>query len=107
MTAYLAFEPKDTLEVLDYPVQWGSWLVSGAALSTVGGDCTAVLEGTSTPGGLSDLVIDSTQVVGTDFVLWLSGGTDRETYTILCTVQDDQSPTRTGVRRVRITMALK
>lgn len=103
----LAFPPKDTLDVLDYVVQFASWLPTGAALSTAGGECTAVLDGVSTPGGLSDLGVNLVTVAGTDLVIWLIDGTDKETYTLLATVKDNQSPQRTTVRRIRVTMALK
>lgn len=103
----LAWPDKDPGEVLDYPLEWDAWLVQGATLSAVGGDCTVVLEGVSSPGGLTNLTIDLVQVASPDVVTWLSGGSVGETYTLLATVKDNQTPKRTGVRRIKISITKK
>jgi len=98
----LTFANKDPDESLDYTVKWGAWLTANATLSQTPGDCTVAQDGTSEPGELTDLVIDSVDVDSDDVVVWLSGGTGGETYTLLVTVMDDQTPQRTAVRRVQI-----
>lgn len=100
----LSWPPKDPEEVLDYPVQFDDWLVAGCDIAA---GPTVALEGTSTPGGLSDLTVDNTFVAGKSIVVWLSSGTDGETYTFKITAIDTGTPVRTVVRRVKIKVKLK
>jgi len=96
---------KDPEEILDYPLDWVDWLITGRALD----DSTVVQDGTSTPGGLSDITImGASTYTTTQSIVWLSGGTIGETYTFKITVSDDEAgQDRTGVRRVKIKVKQK
>lgn len=61
---------KDPDAVLDYQVDWSSWLESGETIST----STWVV-----PTGITE---DSSSNTSTDATIWLSGGTVEETYTV-------------------------
>ena len=98
----LSFPDKDPEEVLDYPVQFDDWLVDGCDIDGVSSPPTVVQEGTSTPGGLTDLIVDNVFVAGKSIVVWLSSGTGGEKYTFKITADDTGSPTRTVIRRVVI-----
>lgn len=100
----LVWPAKDPEEVLDYPVQFNDWLVTGCDIAQ---GATLVQEGTSTPGSLSDIVVDGVFVSGKAIVVWLSGGTNGETYTFKLTATDTGTPTRTVVRRVKIKVKTK
>jgi hypothetical protein len=100
----LVWPQKDPEEVLDYPVQFNDWLVSGLDIAS---GATVVQEGTSTPGGLTDLVVDGVFVAGKAIVTWLSAGTNGETYTFKITATDTGNPVRTVVRRVKIKVKTK
>lgn len=95
----LVWPNKDPEEVLDYPVQFDDWLVVGCDIAA---GATVVQEGTSTPNGLTDLVVDGAFVSGKSIVTWLSAGTAGDTYTFKITASDTGSPVRTVVRRVKI-----
>lgn len=97
----LAWPPKDPEEVLDYPIQFTDWLVSGCDIEGSPAP-TVVQEGVSAPGGLSDLTVDAVFVTGKSIVTWLSGGTSGESYEFKLTAQDTGTPVRTVVRRVKI-----
>lgn len=101
--AFLKWPDKAPEECLDYPLDWSDWLVTGALVDSV----THVQEGTSDPGGLTNIVLDSETVATPNTIAWLSGGTDGETYTMLVTATDDQVPERRGVRRVKIKVKKK
>ena len=98
----LSWPPKDPQEVLDYPVQFNDWLVEGCDIDGVGTPPTVVQEGTSTPGGLTDLIVDNVFVAGKSIVTWLSAGTSGESYVFKMTALDTGSPARTVVRRIKI-----
>lgn len=100
----LVWPQKDPEEVLDYPVQFDDWLIPGLDIAA---GATVVQEGLSTPGGLSDLIVDNTFVSGKSIVTWLSAGTDGETYTFKITAMDTGTPIRTVVRRVKIKIKVK
>ena len=100
----LVWPNKDPEEILDYPVQFDDWLISGLDIAA---GATVVQEGLSTPGGLTDIVVDGVFVSGKSIVTWLSLGTDGETYTFKITAQDTGTPTRTVVRRVKIKIKVK
>lgn len=100
----LVWPQKDPEEVLDYPVQFDDWLVAGCDIAA---GATVVQEGTSTPGGLTDLTVDGAFVAGKSIVTWLSGGTSGETYTFKITANDTGNPVRTVVRRVKIKVKTK
>ena len=96
----LKWPDKDPEEILDYPLDWTDWLgtVPPAVIDTV----SVTQDGTSDPGGLSDVTVDSQSVATPNVVAWLSGGTAGEKYTFKVTVTDDQVPERTAVRRVTL-----
>ncbi len=96
---------KDPSEVLDYPVNFTDWLVSPAFLDV--NETTVVQLGTSSPGGLTDLIIDTVQTTTTHVVVWLSGGTVGELYSFQVNVDDDNSPVRTAERTVVIKVTEK
>ena len=100
----LVWPNKDPEEVLDYPVQFDDWLIPGLDIAV---GATVVQEGISTPGGLTDLIVDGAFVAGTSIVTWLSAGTDGETYTFKITANDTGTPIRTVVRRVKIKIKVK
>ncbi len=100
----LTWPNKDPQEILDYPVQFDDWLVVGCDIAA---GASVVLEGSSTPGGLVDLIVDNVFVAGKSIVTWLSAGTDGETYTFKITAQDTGTPIRTVVRRVKIKIKVK
>jgi hypothetical protein len=97
----LVWPNKDPEEVLDYPVGFSDWLISGLDIKSSPAP-TVAQEGTSDPGGLVDLSVDNVFVAGKQIVVWLSGGTSGEAYTFKITAQDTGTPTRTVVRRVKI-----
>lgn len=98
----LSFPDKDPEEVLDYPVSFKDWLIPGCDIDGVTKPPTVVQEGTSTPNGLTDLVIDNVFVAGQSIVIWLSAGTSGESYLFKITADDTANPIRTVVRRVKI-----
>jgi len=100
----LVWPNKDPEEVLDYPVQFDDWLIAGLDIAV---GATVVQEGISTPGGLTDLIVDGAFVAGKSIVTWLSAGTDGETYTFKITANDTGTPVRTVVRRVKIKIKVK
>jgi hypothetical protein len=79
---------KDPDAFLDYSVDWGTWLVEGDSIGS------AVW---TVPDGLTQ---EAATVDGTRTIVWLSGGTDGQTYTVTCHVvmtpsgrEDDRSLT--------------
>jgi hypothetical protein len=100
----LVWPNKDPEEVLDYPVQFDDWLVSGCDIAA---GATVVQEGVSEPGGLTDLTVDGVFVAGKSIVTWLSAGTNDETYTFKITANDTGTPIRTVIRRVKIKIKVK
>jgi len=96
----LVFPDKDIEEELDYGLNFADWVTSGDDLQSAG---TSVVQvGTSTPGGLEDIVVDSVTVVANIVVAWLSGGTVGEKYTLKFLCVDNNNPVRTVVRRATI-----
>ena len=103
----LSFPEKDPEEVLDYPTNFTDWLVTGCDIDGVTNPPTVVQEGTSTPTGLTDVVVDAVFVAGKQIVTWLSGGTAGESYIFKITADDTGTPVRTVVRRVKIKIKQK
>jgi hypothetical protein len=98
----LEWPDKDPDEVLDYPIDWTAWLVSGAKLSTTAGHCTVtVVDGTGLT--VDSLIVNLNGIV----TVWLSGGTLGTTYLLKATVRDDQTPHRIGVRRIKMKVKAK
>lgn len=102
----LKWPDKDPEEILDYPVDFSDWLVTGAQIddSPV---VTVTQVGVSDPGGLVDLVVSQIQMANPNVVVWLTGGTNGEKYTFKIKGTDNQSPQRTYVRRVVIKVKQK
>lgn len=96
----IKFPDKDPQEVLEYSLDFKNWLSGGDAIQAVG--TSVVQEGTSTPGGLTDIVVDSVVVASNIVVAWISGGTTGEKYTFKYLAVDNNSPVRTVVRRTTI-----
>jgi hypothetical protein len=92
----LQWPDKDPEEVLDYPVDFSSWLVSPATLNVTPGQCTVAV--TSGVG----LTVASVAVTTTTITAWLTGGTAGTTYTLKVTAKDTNGTVRTGVRRVKL-----
>ncbi len=93
---------KDRGEALEFILDLTDWVVSPAVIQA--GGTSAVLDGNSVPTGDTDLTIDSVVVAGNKIFTWLAKdtGTDGDKYTILYTFVDNNSPVRTGIRRVTI-----
>ncbi len=96
----IVFPNKDPQEILEYSLDFKDWLSVGDAIQAVG--TFVVQDGTSTPNGLTDIVVDLVVVASDIVVAWISGGTLGEKYTFKYTVVDNNSPVRTGVRRTTI-----
>lgn len=98
---------KDRGESLEFILKLTDWVVSPASIQAVG--TSAVLDGLSTPSGDTDLIIDSIVVATDQIFTWLGkdSGVEGETYTILYTFVDNNSPVRTGIRRVKIKIKSK
>ncbi len=103
----LVWPAKDPEEVLDYPVDLSLWLTTGSDIEPTTPIPTVAQEGVSDPGGLTDILVDNVFVSGKLIVVWLSSGTDGETYTFKATIADNQSNQRTLVRRIKIKVKLK
>jgi hypothetical protein len=76
---------KDTAAVLDYKWDWTDWLAAGETI------VTSVV--TTTDG----LTIDSQSHTNTTVTVWLSGGTDANTYLVSCDIVTNQSRTEERV----------
>lgn len=98
----LKFPTKDPNEVLEYTLDFTEWTPVGDSIQAVG--TSVVQDGTSVPGALTDIVVDSVVVASDLVVAWISGGTKGEKYTLKYTVVDNNNPVRTGVRRVTLTV---
>lgn len=98
--AILKSTDKDPESVLDYDVDFSAWVTAPATLQSAG--TTVVQDGVSTPNGLSDIVVDSVVVAADIVVMWISGGTDGDSYVLKVTTVDNNSPVRTVVRRVKM-----
>ena len=70
---------KDTAAVLDYEWDWSDWLAVGETIDT------AVV---TTMAGLT---IDSQSHTNTTVTVWLSGGTDADTYLVSCNIITNQN----------------
>ena len=95
----LAFPNKDPEEVLEFSLNFTEW-VGGDTMQTVG--TSVVQDGVSSPGGLSDIVVDSVVVAANIVVAWISGGTLGEKYTLKYKSVDNNNPVRTVVRRATL-----
>jgi len=80
---------KDPSDVLDYVVNWATWLDS---------DTIATVTWT-VPAGITNVSTSNTTTTAT---IWLSGGTENTTYTIACKITT--AATRTAERSFDITV---
>lgn len=101
----LRWPQKDPEEVLDFTVDFTDWLVGAAVLQ--GGDTTVTMDGTSVPGGLTNLTVSNVVTSTTKVTVWLTGGTSGEKYKFKVKVKDGNSPQRVGVRRATIKVKVK
>lgn len=93
---------KDRKEALEFILDLTDWVVGGSVIQASG--TTVVLDGDSEPSQDTDLSIDSVVVAGDKIFVWLAldTGTTNDTYILLFQFVDNNSPVRTGVRRVKI-----
>jgi hypothetical protein len=96
--AFLKSTDKDPESILDYDLTFADWVTAPATLQSAG--TSVVQDGASSPGGLTDIAVDQVVVAANIVVMWISGGTAGEKYTLKCTAVDNNSPVRTVVRRV-------
>lgn len=87
---------KDPQSVLDYAVDWSTWLASGDTITS---------SSWSVSGPDSALVIDTDTNDTTSATVWLSAGTLSKTYSVVNRVVTDQG--RTDDRTIRITVMSK
>ena len=66
-----------------------------------------VQDGVSSPGGLTDISVDSVVVASDIVVAWISSGTIGEKYTFKYLAVDNNNPVRTVVRRATIKVTVK
>ena len=90
-TPYIKSFVKGPGDVLDYPMSWTSWLATGETIST------------STWTVTDGLTEDSNTHASGVATVWLSGGTDGETY--YATNQIVTSAGRTVSRTIQIVVA--
>lgn len=85
-------DPKDPDAVLDYVLDWTSWLASG---ETITGTPAVTVE--------SGITKDSQSNTGTIVTVWLSGGTAGQNYTVAVkvTTTDARTDERTILVPVR------
>lgn len=95
----LAFPDKDPEEVLEYSLNFSTWAGNDEIQS---GGTSVALDGTSVPGGLTDLAVDTVVVAADIVVAWLSAGTVGEKYTLKYLAVDNNNPVRTVVRRATV-----
>lgn len=97
---FLKSTDKDPESILDYDVSFVQWVTAPAVLQTAG--TSVVQDGVSVPNGLTDIVVDSVVVAANLVVMFISGGTDGETYILKVKAVDNNNPVRTVVRRVKM-----
>ena len=95
------FPPKDPDEVLDYQFDWSAltnntgttnWLDEGETISA------------HTITATTGITVDSSTLINNDtaVLVWLSGGTDGEDYTITCEIETSEN--RTAIRSAIISV---
>lgn len=101
----LVWPNKDPEEVLDFPVNFNDWVVSGASIA----NGQAVIESTDGDDTANPLVIDQVQFASNIINVWLSGGVSGVKYVFKITATDDAGVPgpRIGVRRVKLTCKVK
>lgn len=101
----LKFPNKDPEEILEYSLDFALWVSVGDTIQAAG--TSVIQDGTSVPGQLTDIVVDSVVVAADIVVAWISGGTKGEKYTMKYLAVDNNSPVRTVVRRVILSVKEK
>jgi hypothetical protein len=86
---------KDSSSVLDYALDWSSWLASGEALS-----CSIW----TVDQGLSSCTVTTTTSISS---VWLSGGVVGTTYSATNTIWTNNSPQRKAERSIAIKIVNK
>lgn len=81
---------KDPTAVLDYRIDWASWLADAETITT------------STWTAQTGITIDSSSATTTTTTVWLSGGTARTVYTVTNRITTNQG--RTDERTLHITV---
>ncbi len=101
----LNWPEKDPEEVLDYPVNFADWLVSGATIA----NATCVIDVVTGDDSAAPLVIDAVQFAGSLVTVWTSGGVSGVKYQFKVTVEDNSGAPgpRIGVRRIKQTVKVK
>jgi len=90
---FLQWPVKDSNEVLDYVLDWSARLDTGDAIAS----STWIV-----PSGITK---DSDNFGGSTTTIWLSGGTDGETYTFTNRITTDDG--RTMDQSVRLRLKIK
>lgn len=98
MTTHTALlEPKDPSDVKDYAIEWADVLTGEGETALA----TATWS-TSSPTGLTVASSPAPSIVGTQAVVWVSGGTAGVRYTLTCTVVTAGATPRTHQRSIVI-----
>lgn len=95
---FITFPKKDPDEVLDYSLDFTSWLVEGASMDNTPSFEVEVEQVVPDESPVT-LQVDSFSLSNSVLTIWLSGGTLGSKYTLKVTGTDDQVPERTIVRR--------
>lgn len=103
--AFSKLVDKGPGEVLDYILDFSQWIEAGDTIQSAGS--SVVLDGVSVPSGDTALTIDQVIVGGNLIVAWLSGGTEKDTYTLKWTGVDNNNPVRTVVRHTKLKVKKK
>lgn len=72
----LGIQQKQPADILDYDVDFSNWLPQGDTVTS------ATATASTIAGDLAPLTVNSVQVSSTVVKVWLSGGTDGNTYTV-------------------------
>jgi len=76
--AYTGLPAKSPSAVIDYAVDWTDWMAAGDTLSSVVW---------TVPSGITK---DSSTEDGAKCIIWLSGGTAGQNYTLTCAITTTQ-----------------
>lgn len=75
---------KQPAEVKDYPIDYSEWLAeitAGDTIASASAEAVCTTDATDTA-----LVVNSVSTAATGLAVWLSGGTDGQTYKVTVTV---------------------
>lgn len=85
--------------LLDYSVDWSSWLAGGETIAT---SSWSVEDAGDITIGTGDHADSNTGSVAT---VWLDGGTNGASYEVTNTIITDSTPPRTTARTIRVEVA--